>query len=294
MSKENIPEFQFALGNQGSNVFSIEKIEADVGYDASAPHRHNYYEIFVFAKGGGMHMIDFQEWEINDLDVHVLSPGQVHYMSRDPSSCGWVLKFSPEFFYPSQSTANSGQHLIKDLTLSGNTKIALSENAFSDIMYMVDEIGNEANSKALSQNELIRNYLNLMLIKISRTIESTGNRNELRGNSIAKQFKNELDKSFTVSHRVSHYCDTLGITDSKLNQTLKNSYGLSTSEMISNRLLLEAKRFLLHSELSIKEIGFSLGFEDYPYFNRWFKKMQGCTPGSFKNESKEKYNKKRA
>jgi len=106
---------------------------------------------------------------------------------------------------------------------------------------------------------------------------------------LCNSFKTVLEEFFLNHHRVGFYCEKLGVSDDKLNQAIKLVNGRTPSGMISNRLLLEAKRCLLHSDWSIKEIAYHLNFQDNAYFNRWFKKHENCSPGTFRSASREKY-----
>lgn len=82
----NIPEYKLRRKGAEEIPFKIEELEANAGYNPTAPHKHNYYEIFFFCKSGGRHMVDFHEMEIVANQLHILSPGQVHYMHREPET----------------------------------------------------------------------------------------------------------------------------------------------------------------------------------------------------------------
>ena len=64
----------------------------------SEAHRHQFYECFVFLKGGGTHTIDFVDFPINDFSVHIITPGQVHQISREKNSYGYVYMFDLAHF----------------------------------------------------------------------------------------------------------------------------------------------------------------------------------------------------
>lgn len=286
--RTGIPEFRFSNEETPSDSFVIERLTVEEGYDSTKPHRHNYFEIFFFEKGGGNHMIDFQEWEIGDGEVHILYPGQVHCVRRKAKSSGWVLKLTPTYFRPTGKSEESSQQLLQHHIGLNSPKISMSASYFSNLMELIGEINTEVNTKEWGGFEMIRSYVNLLLLKLTR-VNNGYTASALKMDTLGVKFKILLDKSFVDEHRVSFYCDALMVTESKLNQVLKDAFGKSTSELIAARLLLEAKRFLLHSDRSIKEISFELGFEDNAYFNRWFKKYATCTPGEFRTQSREKY-----
>ncbi|BDD03060.1 AraC family transcriptional regulator [Aureibacter tunicatorum] len=131
--------------------------------------------------------------------------------------------------------------------------------------------------------ELIKYKLILVLHIYKRAFENREALPEL--NSVAMRFSKLVGDHFMNNHSVKFYADALSISSKQLNLILKESYGRTTQEMIHNRLVYEAKRNLIYSDVSIKEIAFSLGFQDASYFNRFFKKLVKCTPLEYRIES---------
>src|SRR5258705_11159555 len=101
MTKEKIiPSFDLykTLGSTlGFEFYKLE--EAYNPYDATLPHRHNYYEILYFKESGGNHEIDFTAHPVLASSMHFISPGQVHLLRRDKHVTGYVLSFSKDFCY---------------------------------------------------------------------------------------------------------------------------------------------------------------------------------------------------
>ncbi len=286
---DHIPEFTLQKDQPGDIPFQIEAIEKNVGYDPRAPHRHNYYELFFFEVGGGMHMIDFQEIEINSNEIHVLSPGQIHYMHRDPQSVGYVLKFTKSFFL----SKLKDQEMLQRIPFLNNkiTRPLIQPNTleFEGLMHLVHNIRTEFDQRTWGHQDMIRNYLNLILVTCHRLYNYTDPQAESTSQVICNRFKTLLEDTFLNHEKISFYADKLNISEDKLNQSLNELQGKSAKDLISDRLLLEAKRWLLHSEKSIKEIAYTLNFQDNAYFNRWFKKFENCSPGVFRQETRKKY-----
>jgi len=92
-----------------------------------------------------------------------------------------------------------------------------------------------------------------------------------------------LNKRYTTEHQVSGYADEIAVTADYLNKIVKNLTGVSAKEHIQNKLVLEAKRSLIFTDISNKELAFSLGFEEAAHFNNFFKKMTGMSPGEFRS-----------
>lgn len=77
---------------------------------------------------------------------------------------------------------------------------------------------------------------------------------------------------------MTEYADMLHISSNHLNKVIKKETGKTAHELIEEMLLLEAKALILHTDLSVAEIGYHLNFADPSHFNKFFKKLSGVTP----------------
>jgi len=91
---------------------------------------------------------------------------------------------------------------------------------------------------------------------------------------------------------VSEYAAKLNLTSKTLTQFIKKNTGLTPIEHINNRVLIEGKRLLMNTDLSVKEISFSLSFDDPAYFGRFFKRHEKTTPQLFRQHMRKKYHNK--
>ena len=99
----------------------------------------------------------------------------------------------------------------------------------------------------------------------------------------------KVEEKFLTLHKVNDYADLLAVTPNHLNDTTKKVTGKTALELIQDRLLLEAKRLLLHTEQTAKEISYQLGYNDPSYFTRFFKAQTERTPDDFRRQIREKY-----
>ncbi|MCD0476310.1 helix-turn-helix transcriptional regulator [Flavobacterium sp. EDS] len=107
-----------------------------------------------------------------------------------------------------------------------------------------------------------------------------------RPEKVIKKFNDLVDANFQTESSVGFYADRLSITPNYLNILSQKYLMMPASDVIKERTILEAKRLLTSTNLSIKEIAYQLGFNDNGYFSKVFKKYAGKTPGDFK----ESYN----
>lgn len=292
MAQTKIPLHNFLKDDERSIPFKLMPLEYKESYDTSVPHRHNYYEVFLFIEGGGFHDIDFQAFEIKDNSIHFVSPGQVHLVRRELQSRGYVIFFSRDFYYLNLQDKNI---LFELPFLNNNTKrpiLDLDVQAFQELLSLFQSIEREYNGETSFKEELIRSYLNIMLIASRRLFKESDVGEATSSSSTAKlfrQFKILLEENFDKLHQVQDYAGLMAITEKYLNELCKKTVGKTASELIHERIILEAKRLLLHSDLNNKEIAFMLSFEDPSHFSKFFKRKAGSTPTQFRKGLQEKY-----
>ena len=99
---------------------------------------------------------------------------------------------------------------------------------------------------------------------------------------ILRDFKHLVDARYHQWHKVNDYAAEVHLSPKYLSQTVKQFTGKSAKEFIQDRLVLEAKRLLLHTDLSVKEVAYKIGFEEPLHFSAFFKKKAGVSPSSFR------------
>ena len=102
--------------------------------------------------------------------------------------------------------------------------------------------------------------------------------------NLAFQFKVLLEKNFRSLHLVKEHAKILSVTSDSLNEATKKGLGKNASDLITDRIILEAKRLLSHSALDNKQIAYYLNYEDPSYFSRYFKNQLGLSPSDFRKK----------
>jgi AraC family transcriptional activator of pobA len=278
-----IPLHNFAKDDRTSIPFNYIPLEKKTDYDHSMPHRHNYYEIFFFTEGGGIHEIDFQEFEIASRSIHYVSPGQVHHVRRGIGSEGFVMLFSRDFYYLNLQN----KRILFDLPfLNNNTDepiLNLTEAEFEIMSRLTEMLSAEHQSDNPMKEEIMRSYLNIVLINCKRLFyQYNPEHAEVFGTKLFQDFRIQLENDFATFHKVSDYAQRLSVTEKHLNETTKKTVGKTASELIHDRIILEAKRLIVHSDHSNKEIAYFLHFDDPSHFSKFFKNKVGVSPNEFK------------
>lgn len=283
--KTEIPVHKLTKPDVSGMTICVENMEEKLpATPAIETHRHDYYEIFIFEKGGGQHFIDFENYVIDDNAVHFISPGQVHHLKRKKGSHGNVVMFSPEFF-----SLNNHDHIdMLQLPFFDNhpglCTMKLNDADYKNILPLFLLLKNELSGHHRNNAGILQSLLKALLLKMKMYFEVTPtafHKFENNDNAHFTRFKRLLEENFTDKHLVSDYAMLLNISAVHLNDICKRVKGQNAGVIIKERLLLEAKRLLMHSTLSQKEIAYELNFQDPPHFHKFFKNHTGLTPNEF-------------
>ncbi|MHA4742463.1 helix-turn-helix domain-containing protein [Dyadobacter sp. MSC1_007] len=248
------------------------------------PHRHTYYEILFIEEGQGFHEIDFHSYGIQGAGLHFLTPGQVHLLTFSTSFQGYIVAFSEDFytFYnpvnPSLSQLPFFQPARRQpiITLSASEKHYfhnILENMVTDHLHTGTD------------QTLIGKYLGLLLQKCALLSQQSAQPVESPTHTIpelAGRFQELVEKNFRQMHGVQQYASQLSVSPDYLSKIIRKHLGISCQEYILDKLLLEAKRLLVFTNLSSKEIAYHIHMDDPSYFSRIFKKKTGLTPNEYR------------
>lgn len=276
-----IPIHDFTKDNDGSVPFRFISLGASSHYDFSEPHRHNYYEIFFFNEGGGTHFIDFTEYPITDNAIHFVSPGQVHRLQRSGHAHGSIVLFSRDFFHP--VAGNSGSLFsFPFLNNSPYPVMNVTKEEFDEFAPLLSLIANEKEKGREVYKEFLRSCLNATLLKCLHLFNTVYPDRASKQGSAFNVFRELVEKEYRGQRQPSWYASQLHITEKRLNEMCKDATGENVTNYIKQRIMLEAKRLLAHTDHSVKEIATFLGFDDPAYFNRFYKTNAGETAGDFR------------
>ena len=162
----------------------------------------------------------------------------------------------------------------------------MSPGEIISIENILQEIKTEFENEDHGLEEMLRVLLKQLIIKSTRLYKK---QNHLQPDDVEnenldfiRKYSALVEKEFFSKHSVSDYAEMLNITPKNLHKKIKIISDKTPNELIKNRLLLEAKRYLAHTDLSSKEIAYKLGYDDEAYFSRFFNKHSGNTPIQFR------------
>jgi AraC-like DNA-binding protein len=280
----SVPTYDFYKTLDTPLNFEYSRLEkAYNSYDASHAHRHDYYEVLIFDRTGGTHDIDFVTYPVKRDTIHFLSPGQVHLLKRNKNVTGHVLAFKEEAFI---SSPGFHQQLLMP-SPAVNPVMRLNKEQRRRIDRALMGLITEFDSRHSYLAQSLGAYLVLFLIEVIQLFDDTHQRiKNSAATNLYHNFRRLIDKNIMTTHSVSAYASLLNITPGHLNDTVKDQSGKSASDLIHERVILEAKRLLYHSTLSIKEIAALLNYDEPAYFIRFFKTRVKMTPREFRDGSR--------
>jgi AraC family transcriptional activator of pobA len=262
----------------------MEDIYEQAQGKTDVPHRHDYYTVLLVERAHGSHVIDYESYPFQGPEVFFVSPGQVHQVALAEKPKGCAFTFSRDFLVEN----NIPESFISNINLFkafGNSPpLKLDEDTFVRLVRIVTEMESCLPLELNYRNRALGALLQLFLIYCNNSAElDTGQLDEENpGVCILRDFKKLVDIRYADWHKVSNYASEIHITRKHLSQTVKNLTGKSAKEIIQDRLLLEAKRLLVHTDMSVKEIAYETGFEEPLHFSAFFKKKSGTSPSSFR------------
>lgn len=251
--------------------------------EAAHSHRDDYHIIFLQEKGTTPIEIDFQKHEIKPSSVLYIHPGQVHRMTAFENVTLSFLAISNENLHPDYL------RLLEDITPA--IPLLLPEETFfiiSETVSLCIRLSERNHEKLYhsvlkdSSNALV-GLVTAQYLSDSKPADNLSSRPDL----LTKAFRSALDRDYATIKSPALYAEALNISTNYLNECVKSTTGYSASYHIQQRVILEAKRLLYHSEQSVKEIASELGFDDYPYFSRLFTKVAGMTALTFRANCNE-------
>jgi AraC family transcriptional activator of pobA len=251
------------------------------------PHRTNFYHIFLFENCSPTHFVDFEAIKIKPYSLLFIDKDRVHQFDQLLNYEGKVLIFTENFFCTTESDTSFLRSSILFNNLSDTQLLCLDKNKFQSLNELSLQISEELSLPNDNyKHSLLKNYLHNFLLLADREKRKQGFNELKKGADLDYTilFRDLIEINFTKLKAVSDYSSQIFISEKRLGQATSKVLGKTPKEIINDRVLLEAKRLLVHTHQSIKIIGQELGFEDPAYFVRYFKKNTETTPVEFREK----------
>ena len=287
----NLPVFNITNFNDYNNCMEFDKNfyirpfndHVNENLFIESPHGHDFYLVLLITKGSGTHSIDYKEYDVEPGTLFIVSPGQVHCWDLSDNVDGYVMFFKKEYFLidfnhdkliklPFFKTSSTVPYLQLD---------ELERKTLADLYVKINE---EYQLSMFNYHEMIRLYLNIMFIELSRIYQSKEEKSIVYSYDLIQlnRFETLINKHFKEHKSLNFYAEKMNISLKQLSYLCKKTVNKTPSEILLERIILEAKRFIIHSSLSISAISDELNYNDNSYFIRLFKKVCSLTPEQFR------------
>ncbi|MGZ4118737.1 MAG: helix-turn-helix domain-containing protein [Bacteroidia bacterium] len=277
----NIENFKF-LAKQSDFYINTIKVHLKQHKFVLEPHKHNFFFVALCTKGSGTHKIDFIDYDIKPGSIFMISPGQAHSWVLSDDADGYIFFHTKDFmdlYFPAKKV----QDYPFFCSMYNSPLITLRNNSLQKTLEIFIEIIEEYGTDYLMKCQRIAVLLELLYIDLSRLYLPQSQRAKQNLNYLIKMRKLEdlIDANFKKIKSPNQYSKMMFMSEKHLNRICNDCLNKTTSVLIMDRVMLEAKRLLVYSALSVSEIAEELGYFDISYFSRLFKKKCGKTPLEF-------------
>lgn len=232
--------------------------------------------------------IDFKQYKTTASSLFFINSNQYLQIEKEGKAQGYFMYYNRDFYCVQIHDAEVACDglLFNNIFEMPMTALPDKEVLFVEGIY--NQIQEEFDAPDASQEEMIRTYLKQLIIKATRIwkVQQLGalNNEPSREMDFFRDFSRLVEIHFRNKHTVADYADILGVAPKTLSNKFNRLELKQPNDIIKDRIILEAKRLLGYSSLSVKEIAYQLGYDDPAYFNRLFTNKVGDTPSNFKKK----------
>jgi AraC family transcriptional activator of pobA len=269
-------------GNLAFKLFSFESISC---FDHI--QRLNYFSLIWVQKGKGKVKVDFSEYDFTENQLLAFAPYQPFMLSSDDGIEGEVIHFHPDFFCILKHHDEIACNGVLFNNIYEPPYVMIDEITKATFNMVLEQMKIEMQNPAIAQYELLISYLKIFLITASRLKKeqlavTTPTVDEKSMPFVLQNLKNFIEQNFKTKHSASDYADLLNISPKALAKITKNHFNKTLTNLIAERIIIEAKRELYLTNKAVKEIAYELGYDDEHYFSRFFKTNADVSPQTYR------------
>lgn len=242
----------------------------------TAPHKHNnYFEIIYLSKGSGYHYIDFNKYPVEAPVIYFIRKEQVHYWELDTEPDGFVVIIKKVFM--EMSLDDELKLLFEKISSQNSLRIKDNKTIHTLLKLLTEENKTEGENTF----HIIEGLLKSLLAKVLEVAKPVMKKQDTKP-GIFHSFLDLLHTANVVNCKVNYYAKQLNSSPQNLNAACRKAINQSASEVLAEFIISEAKRLLLYTDKTVSEISYTLKFNDPSHFVKYFKRITGQTPQSFR------------
>lgn len=268
----------------GFEIFTLQELYDRAerhGYDLVSPQRPAFHTIYLGTRGRGHHVVDFARVPLGEGHATVVARGRVQQFIVDRRVDAWLLLVEPAFLDvgPRERDPLRGAVVLSPAFAPGAVELG---DAAGELLALADQLAAEqARPLDALGPAVMTALLRAILLRLERLAKRAG---PPPGAELARFFT-ILERDCVRTRSVAHYAKASGVSPRRLGELLVAHAGRSTKQVIDDRVLLEQKRLLAHTEMSVKELAERTGFEEPTNLVKFFRQRTGQTPLEFRAAS---------
>lgn len=288
---EIIPDIKFREKNSSDIGFEIMSLKSllERADSMESPinelHRIHFHLLILATEGEGYHIIDFKRYTLSAGNLLFVTKEQVQAIDTENNRDGFVILFTDHFLNKNLSH-NDYFAFYRFFALSKYPPIiSFNDLELKEILPTFQSMVREFNRKDdFAKEEIIRSMLKIILLSAERTGRHHIQQPESSEFKTFVAFQKLLSRDFIQTRDANNYAKSLNISYRQLNDICKEFTQKTAKSVIDGYIILEAKRKLSQKNLTVKEISYSLGFDEPTNFVKYFKKHTGASPKTFQNQ----------
>jgi len=249
--------------------------------EVAGDHRDDHYIFFLLEKGSGSLVIDFNEMHLPEGCLYYILPSQVHQRIRNQHCDGWYIAVDTSLVPSECRSVFEGSLFLQQPVLLDTKQLKLCQEL---LMLLLSTFREEKNGifESMTLHALLRSFLGIAAGCYDQT--EGKNHKVSRPAQLTSQFRDLLALQMRTIKSPSDFAARLNVSETYLSEAIKKVTGFPASYWIQQEVIMEAKRLLYYSQLTVKEIAHDLGYEDHSYFSRIFKKVTGIPAIVFRQQ----------
>lgn len=273
----------FTLINPQNSHLAFKLFTFEDGSAFDHVQRLNYYSLIWVQSGNGKVKADFSEYSFGHNTLFSFVPYQPFMLQAAEAIRGVVINFHPDFFCIHKHHKEIACNGVLFNNIYQPPFVSVDEASAVTFSNLFGQMKTEVQHTGLAQYELLVSYLKIFLITAARlktTQQPDINGNAISGNEpfILQTLKDTIERDFKTKHTASDYANALNISPKSLAKITKIHFNKTLTELIAERIIIEAKRELYLTSKTVKQIAYELGYEDEYYFSRFFKTNADVSP----------------
>ncbi len=271
----------------GFDMLRIEELfnRQDLDHSVDQHHLAKFYILAFIEKGTGFHSINFTDYPYYKGSIISIRKDQIQKFYKEKQTKGTLLLFTDEFLISYFEKLETQKSMLLFNECLGDPVLHLSSDNYSSLHSAIQRI----NEEYFNQHDeyslgIIRSELHILINKIYRIKSKTGkiiSQKKYLAEFITLQ--SLIEKKVTQHKSVKAYAQEMAVSTKTINNITQQIIHKSAKEFIDEICLKQIKGFLLNTELSIKEIAYTMGFDETSNFYKYFKRQTQTSPEKFRS-----------